>query len=219
MAEVTKTKATKSETSAEIDLFSDVQLTDAEKIAVREKVGEYLIEQTLLTVGEAKSPVSGESFPRLSKSYKKYKMGEARPGVPNLEFTGNMHDQLEYRETSKGIKIGVFGNRAPVSDAHNNFSGDSDMPQRRYIPGEGQKYKSNIQDEVNRIVNEAVAKTKKDQFSRNVLSQITSQSQFDRYVKEIFEGMTKSEIRSAILGTPELYNILGEFHLLGYLVG
>jgi len=121
-------------------------------------VGDYLIEQILLAASDAKSIVAGESFPKLSKSYRQYKESEGLGGKPNLTFEGDLLDALKrrYGDDEDAIKIGWFGKQAGKADGHANLSGDSPIPTRRTIPGEGQSFKPSIRKEIERIIADAI---------------------------------------------------------------
>src|SRR3970040_1591038 len=97
---ILKTTTTKSETSATIDLFEDRELPRKIKRKVAEAVGEFLVEQTLTRVASTTSPIQGEgNFKALSKLYKKKKLEQVGTGTPNLEFQGDMLDQLGVKAT------------------------------------------------------------------------------------------------------------------------
>ena len=133
MAKVVKTTSSRTKTTSEIDLFSDVNVPKNSRAAIAEEVGALLKEEILLSVGSAKSPIAGEkpSFDALSPSYKKFKKEQGRGGIPNLEFTGNMLDQLQAKVTSKGVEIGIVGGRAEIAENHNQLSGNIDnFPKR-----------------------------------------------------------------------------------------
>jgi hypothetical protein len=121
---------------------------------VKDAVGEYLLNSILDTVAGGQSPVAGaKPFKKLSKKYaEREKDGDTNP---NLYLLGDMLGSLDYKYTSKGLAIGIMDDsQRPKADGHNNFSGDSKLPQRRFIPGESQTFKSEIIDGVNDIVSQ-----------------------------------------------------------------
>jgi hypothetical protein len=126
----------------------------SKKSEVKQEVGDFVRDEILREVAQGKSPVSGEgTFARLNKDYAKNEKGGNT--TPNLELDGDMLDALEYRNTRDGIKIGIFkSSEVPKADGHNNFSGDSRLPQRRFIPEEDQSFKSRIEKGIQRIVDE-----------------------------------------------------------------
>lgn len=164
-----------------------------------------------MSVGESKSPLDGSKYKALSKDYKKFKKSEGAPGVPNLDLTGDMLGSLEYRETSSGIELGVFGKEAPKADGHNNFSGDSTLPERRFLPGEGETFRPGIQKEVDAIIADAIAQNVTP--SIDLFSDVSTPSDFYDVLMEAFNVDTMSEARNAVLRSPEWYNFLKESNL------
>jgi len=191
---IKKTKATTKSLSSELDFLSGVVATPATKDKIKAEVGEYLVEQTLIAVSEAASPVSGEKFKALS-----------------------MLDALSFKPTSKGVEIGVFGHgEAKKADGHNNFSGDSELPQRRFIPAEGQNYKMKIEAEVNKIINDVIAD--ETPVTRTQLAGVKSNSDFwDLMTQVVFPEFNRAEIRGAITRSDRISRMLMEFGLLRYL--
>jgi hypothetical protein len=215
MAEVINTTVGDSEISSELDLVSNLSISASAKRKIKEEVGEYLKEQILLSVGESKSPIVGEKFPALSKSYKKFKEDNNRPGTANLEFNGDMLDALDYELTEDGVKIGIYGSEAPKADGHNNFSGDSEIPQRRFLPEKGQKFKADIDREINRIIADAVVDGV--DLPRARISEIETKSELIELLDEMFPDFTFAEIREAILRNEELLELLDDNNLLQFI--
>jgi len=204
------------ETSVEIDLFEGMALTRRQKDEIIDQVGNFLVDQTLVHMNEKKSPVQGEgSFKALSKDYKKKKLEEVGSGEANLEFDGIMKDEISFIPTKNGIEIGVFGERAGAADGHNNLSGKSQLPTRRFLPDEGQNYKRPIQQEVSRIIADVVAETtpiKKSNFRG-----IETKAELYDNLKNIFGDMTRSELRLSVFRNEKLTNILQELNLIDLL--
>lgn len=205
-----------SETSVELDLFDGRELPRRVKKRIQEEVGSFLVEQTLVSMDQKKSPVSGApNFPALSPMYKKKKLAEVGSGEANLEFDGIMKDEVNFEPTENGISIGVFGERAKAADGHNNLSGDSNLPLRQFIPNEGQKYKQGIAKEVERIVADIIAE--EQTFKRRDFEDISSKAQMYAKLKEIFGEMSRAELQLAVFRNEELTVLLKELDLLGYL--
>lgn len=216
---VVRTKATKATLATEIDLFSDKPLPARARREATRAIGEFLVDEINASLASAQSPVSGESFPSLSKDYAKEKRKAGFRGVPDLERSGSMKDALEFRETKNGIEIGFFGDRtnAPKADGHNNFSGDSELPQRRFLPAEGQKFKRAIEQEIENILNEKMAES--FDISDEDLEEIETQSDLNRFLRETFEGLSRAEAVSAILSSDELFEKFQRAGLLRLLRG
>ena len=132
-------------------------MPESQKSLVLDDVGEFLVASILRKVSEGKSPVDGfGSFEKLNKKYAKdFKSGDR---TPNLELTGDLLDSLEYRTSGDGLEIGYFDNAGEKTlgkaDGHNNFSGKSQLPTRRFIPKDDELFISSIQNEIESIISE-----------------------------------------------------------------
>jgi len=210
---VTGKTLSKSETTVELDLFEGRKLTKAVKRRIQDDVGNYLVEQTLIAMNEKKSPVQGEgSFKALSPLYKKKKLSEVGSGEANLEFDGVLKDELDFKTTDKGISIGVFGERAPAADGHCNLSGDSRIPKRRFLPDEGQNYKSPIRQEVERIVADAIAE--ETTIKESLFRYVETKSELYSVLGELFGPMTRKELELIVYRNTDLYDTLNNLDLL-----
>lgn len=137
------------------------KVPDSRKAQVKEEVGEFIVGSTLRMLSGGQSPVSGEVFPRLSSEYAdSEKNGDT---TPNLDLEGDMLNSLEAKNKSGDeIEVGIFkSSEVPKADGHNNFSGDSTLPRRRFVPTERQSYKREIQSGIDRIIrrNEDISPT------------------------------------------------------------
>jgi hypothetical protein len=122
----------------------------------REAVKEFVLEKVLSYVADAKSPVSGESWKAsLDPEYAKKKKAVSGSSKANLELYGDMLDALDIRiQGNKLILLVDDPSQAGKSDGHNNFSGESKLPQRRFIPEEGQKFKSDIERGIDEVISQ-----------------------------------------------------------------
>lgn len=210
---VIKTTATKSETSASIDLFDGRDLTPKVKARIREEVGTYLVENTLADVSESKSPVQGESIPALKKGpYREKKLAELGTSRADIQFTGETLDEFQFKDTKEGIKIGVFGDRAVVADGHNNLSGKSDLTRRRFIPGEGQDYKKPYEKEVDRIIMDVISE--ETRFKKSDFDDITTKTELVRALRTKFGDMSVSEVTLAVYRNEDLLDLLTDLKLI-----
>lgn len=173
------------------------------------------MEQILLSVGDQKSPLDGSKFQALSKEYKKIKEADGAGTKPNLENSGAMLRALDYKLTQEGLKIGVFGKEAPVADGHNNLSGDSDLPERRFLPDTGESFKNSIDKGVQSIIAEAVADEMKVPLTD--LKQVETKEELFSVLRETFGGLSMAEIKSAVLLNTDWYDALDELDLLEWL--
>ncbi len=211
---VTAVTAKGNQTSVRLDLELDGVPAKARN-EVKEKVGEFLVEQTLLAVGGSSSPVQGEEWPALSAAYKHWKEGQGGSNEPDLELSGGMLDALDFNPTSDGIEIGVYGKAAPRADGHNNLSGESDLPQRRFLPGEGQEYKSSIQKEIDAIIADAITSNVK--LDKKDLDDVSTSAELYAVLEETFGDMARADIRDAVLNSSELIDLLDGEGLLDLL--
>lgn len=214
---VVGTKASRSTLATEIDLFSGMDLPKAVRKEAAAAVGEFLVEQINIYLADAKSPVSGESFPALSKEYKKDKVSEGFGGVPDLERSGDMKDALTFKVTDEGIELGFFDRKnAGKADGHNNFSGQSELPQRRFLPDEGQKFRREIQSEIENIINETLAENVDVALSD--LKEIDTEDDFNELISDLFPSLSRSEAIRAIV-TTDLFDKFKKAGLTEFLDG
>lgn len=214
---VVKTNATSARTTTELELFDEINIRDPQARAeAKRQVGEYLLEAIQQAAGHQESPVEGEGkFKKLSKDYAERKKDEVGNTLSNQELEGDMLSALAYRETSKGIELGYFGEEAPKADGHNNFSGKSKLPTRRTIPGEGQTFISEIQSNVRQIIANAAADA--TEFSRSDFEDVETKKGLYDVLAQVFDGLTRSEIRTAVLGNDPLIRLLDDLDLLDLL--
>jgi hypothetical protein len=147
--------------------------------------------------------------------YKKKKVADGLPGKANLEFQGDMLDALEFQETEDGIKIGWFGDQAAKADGHANLSGDSSLPQRRLIPDEGQEFVPKIQDEIEKIVADAIANDM--EFEKADFEEVETKAQLYDVLDEYFPDFSRAEIKSVVARSPDLAGLLDDLDLLDLL--
>lgn len=125
----------------------------SDKEQIREEVAQYVVEEILSYCGDRNSPVSGHGkFPALSKEYKRRKLDSGRPGVPDLEFDGDLLNAISGSSRGSNVRVEVESDQADKADGHCNFSGESDLPLRRFIPDEGETFKQPIIDGIARII-------------------------------------------------------------------
>ena len=121
--------------------------------AAKQEVGDYLINETIRYMERGISPVAGEApWEKLDKEYAKEEHAGNR--TPTLNATGRLREALQFRSNDDGIEIGIFHkSQQPKADGHNNFSGQSQLPRRRFVPSSRQNYRSEIMANVGRILN------------------------------------------------------------------
>jgi len=210
---VIKAVATPNQTSSEIDLFDGLDVPVKIKKAAAREIGELLVDAVLIQVGNQKSPLKGLPWPKLSKKYKAFKLSKNLPGKANIEFSGKTLDAYKFKVKPSGnIELGVFGKKtAPIADGHNNISGDSKLPLRRWIPAEGDEFKPDIAEQAEKIVREAIAKGAK--INKTSLKGVTTKAELLSVLRETFVGSSETQIIDAILAEPALLDELVELGL------
>ena len=121
--------------------------------AAKQEVGEYLVNETIRYMERGLSPVEGEGpWAKLDSEYAKEEHGGNRK--PTLNATGRPRESLKFKTDEDGIQIGIMHKtQEGKADGHNNFSGRSRLPRRRFVPGATQNYKAEILQSVDRILN------------------------------------------------------------------
>lgn len=129
------------------------------RVEVKNEVGEFIVDEIFRNLSEGRSPVKGERFKRLSKDYAVREKGGDR--TPNLELTSDMIESIGFKRTKEGIAVGIMKSKErPKADGHNNFSGRSKLPKRRFIPGKDQEFKTSITREVGGILRQESTATR-----------------------------------------------------------
>lgn len=154
----------------------------SQRTAVKNEVGEFIVDQILRSVSNATSPVEGKgAFKSLSKEYADNEKGGNRKA--NLELDGDMLDSLEFRTTISGVEVGIFdGDETPKAFNHN--TGDT-LPKRQFIPDISESFNSSIQAGVNRIIKDSEEETEEPS---SVFSDITVDSLFSDVFADLFGG-------------------------------
>lgn len=118
------------------------------------EVAEYVKSEILDYVSRGKSPVSGHgNFVKYDEEYKKFKSQYSSSSIVNLELTGSMLDSLEYKIDGNSIEFGIFeSSETGKADGHNNHSGDSSLPTRRFIPKDNERFVHEIENEIDSIL-------------------------------------------------------------------
>lgn len=215
-----KTNQTAKRLTSEIDLFSDIKekISSDLKAEITDEVGNYLKEQILLSVAESSSPISGGEFKStLSPKYKKEKMSQGLPGKANLELSGIMLDSLDFKPTSKGLEIGVFGEAALRADGHNNFTGESKLPARQFLPKEGETFKQDVKREVDKIIRDKLAE--QVDYRRSTFATIRTKEELFQTLRELLPNFNRVQIVEAVLRNEDLFELLDEFNLIRFLRG
>ncbi len=172
------------------------------------EVGDLLVEKVLSSLDSATSPVTGERFPKLSPEYKKKKLAQGGSGSPDLFLEGDLYGSLTYENQGDGvIDLGFFDDQAAKADGHLKFSGrENNTPKRRFLPADGQKFKS----EITQAVDDIIQRASDDLFDASDFDDVNSTKDLYGVLRDQFEGMSRSEIRTAVLMNPQLSQLLDQ---------
>lgn len=135
---------------------------DAPKGRARDRalneIAEFVKTETLSYVGEGRSPVQGGAWKRsLSPEYKARKKAEGGSSFANLELSGDLLDSVDVvQKRGNTLSLQVSGSEAAKADGHNNFSGNSELPPREFIPNasKGQTFRREIIQGIRQIAEE-----------------------------------------------------------------
>lgn len=204
-------------TTVKVDFLEDIIASQSTKTTIKREVGEFLVEQTLNHLAESRSPVMGEKFPQLKDpKYKAFKMKSGLGSSPNLEFTGAMVGDIKFKNTANGVEIGNFTKKQALkADGHNNLSGESKLPKRRYLPDTSQNYSKTIQDGIEQIVIRNLSDSVR--IPRQELGAVQTKTGFNAIIKNMFPELTKREIVLAVSANGELRELLFSLNLLRFL--
>lgn len=204
-----------SRTTSTLELTAGLKLSAEAKSKIHKEVGDFLVETTLSRVAKARSPIKGESFDPLSPTYKKHKVAEGGSGVPDLELSGEMLDSLTFEETDDGIELGHFDDQAAKADGHNNLSGKSSLPQRRYLPDVGDEYEPSVQVEIRKIIADALVEGV--EIDTEDFSGVTTKADLYDVLEEYFPEFSRPAIKSAVVRNPQLSRLLDDLGVLNLL--
>jgi hypothetical protein len=131
---------------------------------VKKDIGEFIVNEILLSVSDEKSPVEGGKYTKgLSEEYRKVKGSNKA----NLELEGDLLDSLTFELNDKGLEIGIFDkSQTGKADGHNQIHDKhKTLPERRFIPDEKQTFKKNIMNGVKQIINDNKKAARRDRQS------------------------------------------------------
>lgn len=137
--------------------IDDEGLTKAQKKSILDDIADLVLTSVLDSVGSSKSPVSGHgSFKSLNKDYAEREHGGDTKC--KLELSGSMLDGLKVKNLGDELVLTVSEKQQPKADGHNNFSGESKLPLRRFIPKEddGETFDKKIIQEIRLQLRDAI---------------------------------------------------------------
>lgn len=214
--EVIGDKISSKEISSEISI--DLSgIPKANQSDVKDQIGNFLIEQILATVGSQNSPIRGKDWPKLNKEYAKSKKEDGFSPVANLERTGEMLGSLEFKITKDGVKIGIFDNKDEVAkaDGHNNFSNESLIPTRQFLPKTGESFEKDIENQIKKIIIDASAEA--SSASKSDFKDVSTKNDLYDVLKGLIGEYSRTELKLAALRSEEFLAILEDLDLLDLL--
>lgn len=214
--EVKKTIATSNKTASTIDFSDEISaLKKEQRLELLEQIGELLVEETLASVADSRSPVNGGEFKStLSKAYAKKKLEETGSDEANLDLTGSMLSSLDYRIVGDLIELGVYGSDASKADGHNNFSGKSKLPPRQFLPDEGESYNSNISSLINQTIQNYLADNV--EIDEKKLEEVETKQDLYELLADELGDYSRKELKSIVMRS-DLASVLNDFDLLDLL--
>lgn len=210
-----KTQVNSNQTTSTLDFKDDLKgLSKKQKEEVLSEIGDVIVTKILESCADAKSPITGKAFHKLSDNYKEKKKEETGSTAPNLDLTGSMLSSLEFKIKKDKLEIGVYGEDAPKADGHNNFSGQSKLPTRQFLPKRGQSFDSDIE----KIISETIEQYKADNLTLDdrKLSKIETKKELYDYLKQTLGDYERSRLKELALSS-ELSVALDKFNLLDLL--
>lgn len=128
-----------------------------DKDRVLKEIADFIRSATIEKAQSGVSPVSGRGkFKQLTKGYADSKKGGDR--TPNLTLENEMLESIDaFKLRGNTMRVTVDESQQDKADGHNNFSGKSSLPERRFIPNakDGETFKSFILDGIAEIIREA----------------------------------------------------------------
>jgi hypothetical protein len=124
---------------------------------VKNKIGKYLLNEILLSVGDEKSPVENGKYKKgLSAEYAK----EKGSNKADLDLEGDLLNSLKFKSKGDKIEVGIFNKKQTgKADGHNQIHAKhKTLPERRFIPDEKQKFKKYIMNGIDSILDDAKTK-------------------------------------------------------------
>lgn len=126
-----------------------------------------------------------------------------------------MISALDFKVSGNEITIGVFGDDAPKADGHNNLSGASTLPLRRFLPGEGETYTRDIR----KLIQDEVAFTKADNSSSGLealIEDIETKAELYAALESVLGEQSRGKLKELALGS-SIRDLLDDNDLLGLL--
>lgn len=197
-----------SEFSFELDLSEELEGVPRDKHkAVKKQVGQLIKKEIESETRKKRSPVTGDQFQPLSKSYKALKKKLGKGASANLHLKDKMIKAIKDRNTVDGVKFEITQKRI-IPRAFNNNTGDT-IPERQFMPDEGlnEEFSPKIMGKVEKIIarNRDIKKTREVRLKR------LSKSELEKELIDVFGKKGAQNILKQGFNIDELVDeILGE---------
>lgn len=131
------------------------------KAAVKELVGEFVIDNIRAMTRDQTSPVTGRRFRELKRKPGTYRDAKRRlvgNTRANLRLSGNMMDSLDHAPTREGVAVGIFKGGSRMKDQANGHNwidgrrGPKGLARRQFIADNDEDFHSSIQTRLNDLV-------------------------------------------------------------------
>lgn len=136
--------------------YAKVEKPKGRKLSsILDEVADLVKEAVLTDVGETRSSVTGRIWPGLqSKEYKAEKKAQGGSSRADLELTGSMLDALTVKRTRRGtLELFVDSEKEQGKvDGHNNFTGQSKLPERKFIPASDEDFRPGIRKKIKSLL-------------------------------------------------------------------
>lgn len=114
------------------DELSDVPRSKHKML--KKRVGKLILKEIESTTRKQRSPVDGESYPRLSPKYKIKKRKAGKGTKADLHLNNKMIRSIKEHNTREGVKFEIT-KKKEIPKAFNHNIGDT-VPQRQIMPDE-----------------------------------------------------------------------------------
>lgn len=127
---------------------------------IMQDASEIVTTEVLKNCAAQRSSVGdGGAWDGLSTEYANKKKILAGNKKANLELSGDMLSTLKVINRGRTLTLTVDPSQYGKADGHNNFSGESKLPERKFIPdaGNGETFSDDILSQIKRVVEDNVS--------------------------------------------------------------
>lgn len=130
------------------------EFTKSQIQEVYDRAKGLVLESVLTDMGQGRSSVDGQRWKKLDRKYASKKRAEGGTGSANLEMSGSLKESIRVKKSGDELVLTTTASKQAVADGHNNFSGESNLPERKFIPNEdnGETLRSGIRADLKAII-------------------------------------------------------------------